>query len=96
MIRSPLAALLIAALLLPALADAAKRKTPPKKPAAAAKASRPVVGAQLYGPREDVRAFAAAVAEKRGWRDVVLRWRHKDGSIRYLESTALPLFDAAG
>jgi len=66
MTRSPLAALLIAALLLPALADAAKRKNPPKKPAAAAKAARPVAGAQLYGPREDVRAFAAAVAEKRG------------------------------
>src|SRR6185436_5882056 len=41
-------------------------------------------------------AVSQAVAEKRGWRDLVLRWRHKDGSIRYLESTALPLFDAAG
>jgi diguanylate cyclase (GGDEF)-like protein/PAS domain S-box-containing protein len=37
-----------------------------------------------------------AVAEGRGWHDVVLRWKHKNGGIRFLESTALPLLDAAG
>ena len=36
------------------------------------------------------------IAEKRGWRGWVLRWRHKDGSYRYLESNASPIIDAAG
>jgi two-component system cell cycle sensor histidine kinase/response regulator CckA len=31
-----------------------------------------------------------------GWRDIVLRWRHKDGSYRYLESNAMPLFNQKG
>ncbi|MDD4857917.1 MAG: response regulator, partial [Candidatus Krumholzibacteria bacterium] len=31
-----------------------------------------------------------------GWRDVVIRWRHKDGSYRCLESNATPLFDQKG
>lgn len=71
MTPAPLVALLLAALLLPVAADAAKRKPPTqKKPAASAKAKRPtpgqVVGAPAYGPSEDVRAFAAAVADKRG------------------------------
>jgi PAS domain S-box-containing protein len=34
------------------------------------------------------------VAEKRGWNGWVLRWRHKDGSYRYLESNAKPIFNA--
>ncbi len=33
-------------------------------------------------------------SEKRGWNGWVLRWRHKDGSYRYLESNAKPIFDA--
>jgi diguanylate cyclase (GGDEF)-like protein/PAS domain S-box-containing protein len=37
-----------------------------------------------------------AVAEKRGWRNVVLRLRHKQGQARSLESTAVPLLDAQG
>ena len=36
------------------------------------------------------------IAEKRGWRGWVLRWRHKDGSYRYLESNASPIINAAG
>ena len=36
------------------------------------------------------------MAEKRGWRGWVLRWRHKDGSYRYLESNAGPIINAAG
>jgi two-component system cell cycle sensor histidine kinase/response regulator CckA len=31
-----------------------------------------------------------------GWRDTVIRWRHKDGTYRYLESNATPLFDQGG
>lgn len=39
----------------------------------------------------------AAAAEKRGWRNWVSRWRHKDGSgTRRLESNALPLFGRDG
>ena len=33
---------------------------------------------------------------KRGWTDMVLRWRHKDGSHRYLESSAVPILAADG
>ena len=32
-------------------------------------------------------------AEGRGWRRWVLRWRHADGSVRWLESNAAPIFD---
>ncbi len=35
-------------------------------------------------------------AEKRGWRRWIVRWRHRDGSYRYLESNAEPMFDATG
>ena len=36
------------------------------------------------------------VKERKGWRDLVLRWRHKDGSYRYLESNATPVLDREG
>jgi two-component system cell cycle sensor histidine kinase/response regulator CckA len=36
------------------------------------------------------------VEEHRGWRDWVLRWRHRDGSYRHLEGNAVPVLDAAG
>ena len=32
------------------------------------------------------------LAERRGWSGVVLRFRHRDGSYRYLESNAVPTF----
>jgi PAS domain S-box-containing protein len=35
------------------------------------------------------------MAEKRGWRGWILRWRHQDGSYRYLESNANPILNAA-
>lgn len=35
-------------------------------------------------------------AEKRGWRGWTLRWRHKDGSYRFLESNAEPILDSNG
>ncbi|MEO8002544.1 MAG: PAS domain S-box protein, partial [Arenimonas sp.] len=36
------------------------------------------------------------IATKQGWNNWVLHWRHRDGSIRLLESKAQPLFDANG
>jgi PAS domain S-box-containing protein len=36
------------------------------------------------------------VARKSGWSGLVVRWRHKDGSVRHLESTATPVVDASG
>jgi len=43
-----------------------------------------------------IEVVTTAIAQRTGWRDLVQRWRHKDGSIRFLESTALPLFAANG
>jgi PAS domain S-box-containing protein len=36
------------------------------------------------------------MAPQKGWKDHVLRWRHRDGTVRYLESSADPILDAAG
>jgi diguanylate cyclase (GGDEF)-like protein/PAS domain S-box-containing protein len=36
------------------------------------------------------------IAEKRGWRDLVLHLQHASGGIRWLDSNALPLLDHAG
>lgn len=38
----------------------------------------------------------AARAHRTGWRNVVIRWRHEDGSYRVLESNAEPVLDAKG
>jgi len=47
--------------------------------------------------REKIRQLMPTlIADKRGWTNLVLRWYHKDGSIRYLESNALPLFNSGG
>ncbi len=40
--------------------------------------------------------LALLAAERRGWRNLVLRWRHKDGSYRFLESSAVPTFGPDG
>lgn len=37
-----------------------------------------------------------SIEHKTGWSNVVLRWRHKDGSWRYLESNAMPVLDGSG
>ncbi|MBN2593967.1 MAG: PAS domain S-box protein, partial [Sedimentisphaerales bacterium] len=34
------------------------------------------------------------IAEKRGWSDLMLRWKHKDGTYRYLESNAVPILSS--
>jgi len=42
------------------------------------------------------RVLPDLVAAKQGWQRWTLRWRHRDGSIRVLESTAHPVLDRAG
>jgi PAS domain S-box-containing protein len=36
------------------------------------------------------------IEEKSGWRGWIMRWRHKDGSYKILESNADPIFDSNG
>jgi PAS domain S-box-containing protein/putative nucleotidyltransferase with HDIG domain len=36
------------------------------------------------------------IKEKKGWQNLILRWRHKDGRWRWLESNAVPMFDGQG
>jgi PAS domain S-box-containing protein len=40
--------------------------------------------------------FQNAKEQKRGWKGSVVRWQHKDNSIRFLETIAEPIFDAKG
>ncbi|GMW01132.1 MAG: hypothetical protein AMXMBFR84_22690 [Candidatus Hydrogenedentota bacterium] len=41
-------------------------------------------------------SLAGWIAEKRGWQAVLTRWRHKDGTWRYLESNAVPIVSESG
>lgn len=41
-------------------------------------------------------AFSRHIKEKSGWAGLILRWRHRDGSFRYLESSGVPIFDSRG
>ena len=36
------------------------------------------------------------VSRKKGWSELVLRWRHKNGTYRYLESNAVPILNDGG
>jgi len=36
------------------------------------------------------------ISEKKGWKELVIRWKHKNGTWRNLESSALPIFDENG
>ena len=40
--------------------------------------------------------FPKWIAEKSGWKNLLIRWRHKDGDWRYLESNAVPILNAQG
>lgn len=54
---------------------------------------------QLIHPDDMEEADAhlrSLIAEKRGWTGWVDRLRHKDGSYRYLQSSATPVLDATG
>ncbi len=33
------------------------------------------------------------ISEKKGWQELVIRWRHKNGSWRYFESNSVPIID---
>jgi len=53
----------------------------------------------LMHPEDRERArelFTSCIRERKGWRNVVFRWRHKDNSYRYLESNSIPIFDPSG
>jgi len=39
---------------------------------------------------------ARCLAERRGWKGLVLRWRHRDGGFRFLESNSVPMLDPEG
>jgi diguanylate cyclase (GGDEF)-like protein/PAS domain S-box-containing protein len=41
-------------------------------------------------------SYREALCEKKGWSQLIRRFRHKDGSIRYLESNAVPIVDPDG
>ena len=49
---------------------------------------------------DDLALFEATHQKSRarrvGWRNIVIRWRHQDGSYRVLESNAQPVLDAKG
>ncbi|WP_310565827.1 PAS domain S-box protein [Hydrogenophaga sp.] len=49
---------------------------------------------------DDLALFGATNRESRargtGWRNVLIRWRHRDGGYRVLESNGVPVFDAQG
>ncbi len=40
--------------------------------------------------------FKQSIAQRKGWRNLELKWLHKDGSSRYFESTSHPDFDGEG
>jgi len=43
-----------------------------------------------------LRAWTGNVRKKCGWKDMKVRWQHKNGSIRFLESSANPVLDNSG
>jgi PAS domain S-box-containing protein len=47
--------------------------------------------------RAEVEASLSQVVTKKGtWSNLLMRWRHKDGSDRYTQSNAVPIFDDSG
>jgi len=40
--------------------------------------------------------LAQSIKNKKGWTNLLLRWRHKDGTYRYLESNAVSILDNNG
>jgi PAS domain S-box-containing protein len=60
-------------------------------------AGRDAFALMVEEEREAAQTFLARCVQVRmGWTGWVLRWRHKDGSSRCLESNGAPVFDAAG
>ena len=47
--------------------------------------------------REEVhQVFIKHIKEKTGWNNLVIKWFHKDGSVRFLESNSIPILDDDG
>jgi len=42
------------------------------------------------------KVFTQKVEQQKGWKNLELRWSHKDGSYRYLESSAVPILNEDG
>jgi PAS domain S-box-containing protein len=40
--------------------------------------------------------ISRCIEQKTGWSNLVLRWKHKDGTYRFLESNAVPILDGSG
>jgi PAS domain S-box-containing protein len=40
--------------------------------------------------------YHTAVEQKHGWKNAVIRWLHKDGTVRLFESNAQPIQDSEG
>jgi len=40
--------------------------------------------------------LARSIEQKAGWTNLVIRWKHRDGSYRFLESNAVPIIDGTG
>jgi PAS domain S-box-containing protein len=61
-----------------------------------------IVGASAFHliceeDREQVNTMVGrCIEQKRGWSGSVIRWRHKDGDCRYLESNSVPVLNPAG
>ena len=61
--------------------------------------SREVIGKQafLFMHPDEVNKIKEmlkrSINNKKGWNGLVVAWKHKDGSDRYLESNAIPVFD---
>jgi PAS domain S-box-containing protein len=61
-----------------------------------------VQGRELFGRvHSDDRPWARtcaedAIAKRTGWKDIAFRWHARDGSVKYLESSAVPVFEPSG
>lgn len=57
-----------------------------------------IVDSFMY--EEDIPKFSEllnqCIEQKKGWTNDIARWKHKNGSLRYLESCAVPIFDSSG
>ncbi|MBN1828232.1 MAG: PAS domain S-box protein [Deltaproteobacteria bacterium] len=40
--------------------------------------------------------MARSIEQKTGWSNVIIRWKHRDGTYRWLESNAVPILDDTG
>ena len=40
--------------------------------------------------------LSRSARQKKGWSNFVIRWKHRNGTFRYLESNAVPIFDSTG